>query len=293
MSIRALAGGLVLLVAVSAYGEEILRRMEWSDLEAAGELPPGTQIERGEVEGQQALRLVHRGPGQLQVRLFEIDDPGITTTRWAVRGRVCYDGVQGEGFVELWSSFDDGGRYYSRTLADRGPAARILGDSEWRPVVVPFFAQGSAEAPTRLELNLVLPGPGQVTLSALELVQYDTGEDPLAVAEAGAWWSSARAARLGALAGAIAGLLGALVGVLTAIGKGRGVVLWILGTMVVVGLVALAVGVTALLVGQPYAVWYPPALVGLVVSLLGAVLMPVVKRSFALREERRMKAMDL
>jgi len=50
------------------------------------------------------------------------------------------------------------------------------------------------------------------------------------------------------------------------------------------GLFLLAAGIAALALGQPYAVWYPLVLLGVLDPALGFGLLPVVRRRFEKRE---------
>jgi len=131
----------------------------------------------------------------------------------------------------MWSVFPDGSRYFSRTLDERGPLAKLRGASPARPFALPFFLQPDSRRPLRLEVNVVLPAGGRVTLDAL---------------------------RFGSDAAALAGLL--------ALGFS--------------GLGLLAGGGVALALGQPYAVWYPLVLMGVLDPVLAFSLLPTARRRF-------------
>jgi hypothetical protein len=66
-----------------------------------------------------------------------------------------------------------------------------------------------------------------------------------------------------------------------------------LAGFVVVGVAGLATAVVALVSDQPYVVWYPPGLVGLIAVALGVFLRRPIARRFTEAEERRMRSMDL
>jgi hypothetical protein len=55
-----------------------------------------------------------------------------------------------------------------------------------------------------------------------------------------------------------------------------------------VSLVLLAVGLTALVSGQPYDVWYGLGLPGLIGAIVIAPLFPVINKRYREAEERRM-----
>jgi hypothetical protein len=106
------------------------------------------------------------------VNLLTLEAPPIDGRRWAIEGRVRYERVASPGYLELWNSFGDGSRYFSRTLAESGPMARLDGDSDWRMILLPFDATQATSPLVQLELNAVLPGGGVVELQPLRLIQY-------------------------------------------------------------------------------------------------------------------------
>jgi hypothetical protein len=188
--------------------------------------------------------------------LVAIDEPAIATDEYAVTGRIRYRGVAGVGFLEMWSVFPDGGRYFSRTLANDGPQARISGESGWRDLELPFYLNGS-ERPVRLELGLVLPGAGRVWIGPLELTSPG--------ATSSAWWSD----RMGGLLGGIGGSLLAIAG----------------GGLLVAGAVALAMS-------QPYAVYFPLILGGIILVGVFGPGSRRARRAYEDVELRKMRAMD-
>jgi hypothetical protein len=97
----------------------------------------------------------------------------------------------------------------------------------------------------------------------------------------------------GTFLGIIGGLWGALVGTLAPRGKAKGFVLASLGILLFASVACLALGVTALVVGQPYGVWYGlllPGFIGLVV--LGSLASLALLR-YRQAEMRKIQARDL
>jgi hypothetical protein len=93
--------------------------------------------------------------------------------------------------------------------------------------------------------------------------------------------------------GSLVGLLGALMGVLLPRGFGRA---WFkaAGTvLVVVAACMLAVGLFAVAKGQPFGIWYPMVLTGLVLGPNAVVLRLVADKVGAAAERRKMEAQDL
>jgi hypothetical protein len=224
-----------------------------------------------------------RGPATTQV--WAVDSPPVAGDQYAITGTVAYEGVEGVAYLEMWSVFPDGSRYFSRTLDERGPLAKLSGSSPARPFALPFFLQPDSARPMRLEVNVVLPAGGRVRLDALRF-----GSGAIALATPGAWWSDETAGWIGGVAGSAVGLLGAALGTLTSLGRGRRFVLAGLLALGVAGLVLLAAGLVALALGQPYAVWYPLLLMGVLEPVLAFSLLPTARRRFDARPPRRVRA---
>ena len=91
--------------------------------------------------------------------------------------------------------------------------------------------------------------------------------------------------------GTLIGLFGGLVGsVLAPRAIGRR---WVLGGMlfvVLLGLAQLGFGLYALLAGQPYAIWFPPTLCGVIYAVVMGGLIPVIRARYVQAESRRMDA---
>jgi hypothetical protein len=215
--------------------------------------------------------------------LVAIADPAIGGNGYALTGRIRYRGVSGVGFLEMWSVFPDGTRYFSRTLAGDGPQARISGDSEWRNFELPFNLNGS-ERPVRLELRLVLSGAARVWIGPLELTAPG--------ATSSAWWSDRTGGLIGGIAGSLIGITGAIVGVLIARGRGWRPVLTTMVALAVAGSALLVAGAVALAMSQPYAVYFPLILGGIILVAVFGPGFRRARRAYEDVELRRMRAMD-
>ena len=273
-----LASGLAALTlagVASAAGPTI----DWS----SQRVEQGTVLPGRAPSGGAALQLVSRSQNGAAFPLAEVDEPGIHGDSYSVVGQVRYEGVKGAGYLEMWSVFADGGRYFTRSLDRSGPLASLRGTSGWRRFELPFFLEGHAP-PTRLELNVVLPGPGTVFLGPLSL---ETS------ASATAWWSERTSGLVGAILGSVIGLAGAALGILAGRGRARRFVHAVLGGMVVAGAVLLGIAGAAVIAGQPSHVWYPAALGGAISLPLGVASLRPLRRRYAEIELRRMRALDL
>jgi uncharacterized integral membrane protein len=111
------------------------------------------------------------------------------------------------------------------------------------------------------------------------------------------WWTDQQAGLFGGIVGGtigtLGGLLGTLLGVFGSRGKLRPVVMGIHILLIVLGVIGLVTGIAAVLLHQPYAVWYPPLLMGFILSVVGGCLLPVTIRTYRQAEQRKMQAQDL
>jgi hypothetical protein len=94
----------------------------------------------------------------------------------------------------------------------------------------------------------------------------------------------------GGLGGSLGGLWGAAVGMFAPRGKGRAVLVPLGWLFVALGALSLAFGLSALVAGQPYGIWYGPVLTGVCFVVVIGCLMPVVYHRYAEAEARRMQA---
>jgi len=277
------------------HAQQSLVQYDWSQLAKSGELLGG--IPRS-VDGRSALLIENTNDTPLQVQLLKIKKPPIKNTLYAIRGELKYERVHGDGYLEMWNFFPPikrglpEGQYFSRTLGTSGEMGRIAGAANWRPFVLPFDRTGASGPPTRLELNLFLPGSGTVYLGPLELVEYPAGVSLATAAAPGAWWSDQTAGLLGGIGGTTIGCLASLLAWLASRGKARPLVMASLVMLIALGGLLAIGGFIALIQRQPYGVWFP--------LVLGATLLlgilPARLRYFRSRYEelelRRMAAAD-
>jgi len=278
-----------LLLASTAWSEDVVRRIDWQELAAANALKSGTVVVADDGAGGRALRLVHAGTGPATLHLLTIERPGIRTERYALRGRVRYDRVAPGAYLEMWNYLPDGA-YFSRSLAQSGPMGRLEGSSGWRTFVLPFFNRAGGSAPERLAFNLVLAGAGSVELGPLELVQFAADENPFG--SSGAWWSERDAGILGGIAGSVIAILGTLLGWLGSAGRAKAFVLNTLRAIAWVGVGVFLLGMVAVVRRQPYEVYYPLLLLGGIAATVGFFVPRLVSKRYEDLELRRMQALD-
>jgi hypothetical protein len=261
----------------------------WDDLQKQGRVSAGTVLEPEAGSSDRRLEIKSATSGPSSTTVLTIERPPIKGPRYRVSGRLRYEGVEGAGYLEMWNHFPDGGQYFSRTLAEQGPMMKLQGTSGWRSFVLPFDATG-APPPTRLVVNVVLPGRGTVYLGPLELSE-DTGA---ASDVSGPATTSRLVGWAGGVAGAVIGALGALIGILTSLGRARRLVIASATSLIALGMVAFAAGIVAFASAGSYSAAYPALLLlGFVSSVVPLGLLPAIRRRYEEIELRTMRAHDL
>lgn len=280
----------LLLLSFSLQAEELVRAVSFAEIRDSGALHAGELLE-GET-----LTVKAAANKQFQL-LIELAEPGISAPVYALKGMIRYEGVEGDGYLQLDNHFGAKGTYFSKSLAMSGPLGKLSGSSDWRPFMLPFYANsgdqadGTSPVPEKLSLGLFLPGSGSVSIRGVGLYQYAAGEDPLVAA--GQWVDGPNATLAGAVGGAVLGLWGGLIGVLAGLGKARRFVLGSSTVSLVLGIVSLVVGVVALGVAQPYSVYYPFLLIGIILVVVFGALRKSLARRYEQMELKRMRSMDV
>lgn len=82
------------------------------------------------------------------------------------------------------------------------------------------------------------------------------------------------------------------MGTLAGCGKARRFVLTLDACLIGLGVMSLVAGVIALALGQPYAVYYPLLLGGIILTAVCGGIRPGLRHGYEQRELRRMAAMD-
>jgi hypothetical protein len=274
--------------------QKTLKEINWSELAKAGQLTQGTVVNLP--DKKEALKIENAGPEPLQATVLILEKPGINESFYMVRGEVRYDDVAGDGYLEMWNHFGEAA-YFSRTMGDVGPMAKLKGTSDWRPFILPFNASGADGKATKLVINVILPGKGTVYLRGVTLSETKkTGAagasaDP-ATPGAGAWWTTRTAGIIGAVGGTLLGCVGGLMEWCAARGKSRAFVVVTSRVLIGMGAVAVALGAIAAAVRQPYPVWYALLLPGLLCVLIFPFRLRRYLEQYQRLELRRMSAID-
>ncbi len=132
-------------------------------------------------DGASYVTLTNADSKPKNLPLWSADAPAIHGKYYALLGKVRFHDVKGASYVELLNYFRDPAgpgeaitshTYFTRTLSDKGPMAKLTGTSDWRPIALPFDASAAKAAPKRLDLDLVLAGAGTVDLTDMTLVEF-------------------------------------------------------------------------------------------------------------------------
>lgn len=255
---------------------------------------PLTSSAEGTLLDDGSLRIDARQDMAQQV-LLEIDDPGITSPVYALKGWIRYDDIEATAYLQMDNHFDGHGVFFTKSLADAGPLQKLSGSSDWREFILPFSVSGSEASgdkpmtPNRLTLSLQLPVSGSVQLRDLALHQYEHGEDPI---KTDAWFDGRTMGLIGGIGGAVIGLWGALAGVLAGRGRARSFVIGSANVLVLIGIASLVGGAVALVTGQAYAVYFPILLFGAILVVVVGALRRVLPQRYELVELKKMQSMD-
>lgn len=243
----------------------------------------------GEVDPDGTLKVIAR-PDEKVIRLAVLKEPVITKPFFVLSGKCRYENVGDVGFLEMWSVFGET-RYFSRSLGTVGPTGRLSGSSDWREFALPMsLLDGSTfRSPGSIEVNIQLPEGGTVWLSDLTLWQGHSFELPKA---AGIWWSDRTGGLIGGGIGAILGGLAWWAGWLASRPLRRPLAKAMFRMIRAASLVALVMGLTALGAAQPYGVWYPPLLVGVLGTVIPAWSLKRIRADELRDEMRKLEGLD-
>jgi hypothetical protein len=275
----------MILTAAARADEQVISTFSWKELADAGKLTAGTLTGAPD----NALKIENRGPGAMSATVLTIEQPKITTDFYAVTGEVRYVNVEGDGFLEMWSHFGETAAYFSRTLGVTGPMAKLTGTSDWRAFMLPFDAKGASSRPSKLVVNVQLPGKGSVFMRDLKLVQSTSFD---AAATQTGWWSARSAGIIGGVGGALVGCLGALIEWLAARNKARRFVVNTARVLIGAGTASALGGLAAVALRQPYQVWYALLLLGVLVVMIFPFRLRRYQDRYREFELRRMTSMD-
>lgn len=277
--------------ASAASAQETVATHDWKVVQQSGQgAASGTVVTN---DGKLVLQIGSTDAG-FETRLLTITNPPISKPLYAITGQIKYENVSGDGYLEMWNYFPPlkagmpEGKFFSRTLAEYGDMKKIHGTSDWRNFILPFNSEGASGAPTRLEVNLVLPGKGNVYVGPLKVVTYEPNQLG-AIVRGG--WTNGIGPWIGILAVPLVGCFGLLLGWLAKNGRARTFVIFGLRGLALIGVLLIIAGLLAIVRQQPTAVWLPMLLFGVLLSSIFLQL-PTIQRRYEELELRRMNSQD-
>lgn len=291
MKVSSIILSLIFVTTVTQAATNSSTQIEWSPNVAQGK----AAFEWVDSDGIRVLKIANTESVPATINLGIVRNPTVDSAYYGVNGRVRYQDVRQTAYLEMWNHFPgvDGApptQHFSRTLSKSGIMKNLKGSSEWREFRLPFNNSGVEAHPNKLVINLVLPSEGTVWIDSATLKDYPSFS--ALMARPGEWWSQNYSAWIGGGIGTLFGCWGALIGILAQAGRGRMFIQASVVFNIVVGSACLIAGFVALAMGQPYHIWYPFILIGL---LLPGIMLGTRKnlmKQLAAAEERKMAAMD-
>lgn len=224
---------------------------------------------------------------QKPIPILTIEEPKINEARHLLAGEVAYTDVAGTAFLEMWTHYGPTEYFFSRTLGEFGPMAKLEGSSEWRAFILPFNGKED-HFPEKLQFNLVLPGGGTVEIRNLRLYQHTAAKS--AAGNKGAWWKPGLEGNIGGGSGAFFGVVCSVCTILSMKGKGRNFVLPTMTVCLILACAILIVGLVALATRQPLHVTVPMVLSGCVATFVTGVLLFQMRKIYLKHELQRIAA---
>ncbi|HTB85393.1 MAG TPA: hypothetical protein VK742_17230 [Candidatus Sulfotelmatobacter sp.] len=288
--------GLAQDLPVTSPGK-VLQVFDWKELTGA--------VTNGQIvslDGMDVLKITNAAGTPLVITLLEITNATLMEKAGTFICEIKYEDVE-EGLSKQTLSngiptmgWTVGYRGGEMKLAEYFPPQALGGDDEkstsenlfsgssnWTPLTVRAFHKLGGMPPKKLQLELYLQAAGTVYLRPIKL---------LGIPGSSNWWTSQQAGLIGGIGGSLIGCLGAMTGILGSKGRARGLVLATVKVCIALGLILLAGGMTALVLKQPYAVYYPLLLGGFILTIVFSVNLPSIQRRYDELEIRRMTSED-
>jgi hypothetical protein len=230
-----------------------------------------------------------------------------TTSIYVVRGEVQFHDIEGKPYLEMWNIMPDGNRYFSRHEIvgsaknewDKNVWGRRIRTetSGWHEFELPFNLLHYQPQSVTLEINVVMPGKGMIEVSGLTISDVRMMRSDVSTPAAGEWFDGATAGIIGGIVGTACGIygaaLGSLAGFLIPRGRGRKFLLGMIVCTNIIGITSILIGISALLLGQPYHVWYGFVLLGGIFVFVFFPFFFVIPNAYRQAELRRMQALDM
>jgi hypothetical protein len=241
------------------------------------------------MDGISVLKVENTNDTPQDFLLLKISDPAVIKKTTFFYGELKCENVALGSTLELFSHFSPVVSGGDETTASQS-GAFLGGSSNWRSyriTVVPFghrAVDGMPILPAQIEIRLSLAGRGTIYLRPIKLLGT--------VNNAGSWWSPQQAGLIGGIGGSLIGCLGGLIGLLVSKGRARNFVLASVKCSIALGILLTIAGLVAVVLQQPYAVWYSLLLPGVILILVFSLNLHSIQRRYDELEIRRMTSID-
>ena len=280
---------LILLVSLCLCGStaparENERQLDWQALQERGCVTQGVVAPADAVTPHASLHVASTGSEEMTFQVLALDDPGVATPRFSLSGTLRHEDVAGRGELAMWAHYPGGQISGVWTGARNGPARAMEGTSGWREFSLLIDAPAEWGPPSRLILNVKLPGQGEVWIGPLSLVDHPMG-----------WWTASGAYAWWIGTALLVIIVLAFEGFLLSLArKGRartGVTLGMAAALAF-GVCLLGAGALAAACGRPGIPPVPTVVAGLLVAATAALCLARARRHYGRHELRRIDAMD-
>lgn len=264
--------------AWTAAADERLGTVTLEQLEAAS-MPAGVVLEATLADGEAVATVRNTQAGAVSVQLAEIPLGLSRAMHLSYEAEISSEAVAGQAYLEMWAVVK-GQAYFSRALNDP-----FQGDQPARRSSTPFFLKAD-EPVDAARLGVRFEGPGTITIARMAL--WDRGTGPLFGFQPGTVGGAT-----GAAVGILSGIWGCLTSYLVARGRARGFVLGLSAVVATAGLLSLAGGAAAWMLGTEWELCYTAGLLGAIVTPIYGGMYFTFRARYQQAEQRRMLAMDM
>jgi len=279
--------------------QKTLHVFDWKDSKLQPEL---SGSEKFSTNGVSVLKIENTNNAPLEISLLTITNSSLIAKADSISCEIKHEDVRTPSvertnydFRRLsFTTLESGSLTFLQHIPPEAPggdeitnksAYNLGGTSNWKPY---GFSVGRAPGeglPTKLELQLYLPGNGTVYLRPIKLSGVVSS-----------WWSAKQGGMVGGMVGIFGGIIGCfggLLGCLAGTGKARKFVLTTTKIFIGLGMILKIAGIVAIAFRQPYFVWYVFLLPGVILTLVFSLNFPSIQRRYDDLEIRRMASLDV
>src|SRR4051812_48625282 len=171
MRLMAMIAAMLMLLDFAA-AETVVRDVTWEENGDGAKLIDGGRPNTPAAELTLKVRCERKPMADLKVATLL--GPTISSDRYAIRGQVRYESVEGDAALEMRCIFPDGSECVSRMSGSVGPIMVMSGTcADWRTFLIPVRVTQRMVTPKRIEIRLIMPGRGTIYLGRTQLVELE------------------------------------------------------------------------------------------------------------------------